>query len=80
VVVDNVGTVHEGNNLFAACKAYGEYRRLSEAGSGRAGGAAVVLFDDGEPKYEHRPGRPAAPKSALDVLAGFLDRSPPEAP
>lgn len=53
VIVGNIGTVFDGDNPVDANKSYGEYKRLSESGYGRAGGEDVYLMKDGELKYEH---------------------------
>jgi hypothetical protein len=53
VIVGNVGTVLDTTNRNEAIKTYGEYKRISIAGVGRAGGEDVCLFCDGEPLYEH---------------------------
>ena len=55
VTVGNVGNVHTGSNPVDAARVYGEYKRLSQAGHGRAGGESVVMFCDGEPMHEHHP-------------------------
>lgn len=53
VIVRNVGTVLETTNRNEAIKTYGEYKRISTAGVGRAGGEDVTLFCDDAPLYEH---------------------------
>ena len=53
VIVGNVGNVCVTNNKKEAIKTYGEYKRISMAGVGRAGGEDVTLFCDDEPLYEH---------------------------
>ena len=53
VIVGNVGEVLTTTNKNEAIKTYGEYKRISIAGVGRAGGEDVTLFCDGEPLYEH---------------------------
>ena len=53
VVVGNIGEVWSGNNPIDAHKEYGEYKRLSVAGYGRAAGESVTMFLDGEIKLEH---------------------------
>ena len=53
VIVGNVGEVLTTTNRNEAIKTYGEYKRISTAGAGRAGGEDVTLFCDDEPLYEH---------------------------
>ncbi|HRH90771.1 MAG TPA: hypothetical protein PLW01_02515 [Agitococcus sp.] len=53
VIVGNVGTVLETTNRKEAVKTYGEYKRISIAGAGRAGGEDVTLFCNDELLYEH---------------------------
>jgi len=53
VVVGNIGTVTDTNNPVDARRDYGEYKRQSESGYGRAGGETVTLFKDGEIDLEH---------------------------
>lgn len=53
VIVGNVGSVLETTNRNEAIKTYGEYKRISTTGVGRAGGEDVTLTCDGEPLYEH---------------------------
>lgn len=53
VIVGNVGTVLETTGRNEAIKTYGEYKRISITGLGRAGGEDVTLFCDDEQLYEH---------------------------
>ena len=53
VIVGNVGTVLETANKNEAVKTYGEYKRISISGVGRAGGEDVTLICDDEPLYEY---------------------------
>lgn len=53
VVVGNIGSVELTDNYGAARKVYGEYRKQSLEGYGRASGEDVALLDDGEPRLEH---------------------------
>lgn len=53
VIVGNVGTVLDTTDRNEAIKTYGEYKRISIAGAGRAGGEDVALFCDDDPLYEH---------------------------
>jgi len=53
VIVGNLGTVYDGNNMIEANKTYGIYKRQSLAGYGRAGGESVTLFDHDDIKFEH---------------------------
>lgn len=53
VICGNIGTVYDGNDMIEANRTYGEYKRQSESGYGRAGGESVTLMDGEEIKYEH---------------------------
>jgi len=53
VIVGNVGNVLETTSRDEAVKTYGEYKRISISGVGRAGGEDVTLFCNDEPLYEH---------------------------
>jgi len=53
IIVGNVGTVLETTNRNEAVRTYGEYKRISISGVGRAGGEDVVLTCNDEPLYEH---------------------------
>ena len=53
VIVGNIGTVYDGDSWNEAKKTYGEYKRISQSGVGRAGGESVTLMDGEEIKYEH---------------------------
>lgn len=53
VLVGNIGTVYSGPMLKEALEYYGEYRRQSKTGYGRAAGESVVLLQDGEIRKEH---------------------------
>ena len=53
VIVGNIGTVHDSNNPVDANKVYGDYKRQSEDGYGRASGESVTLLVDGEIRFEH---------------------------
>lgn len=55
VIVGNVGTVHTGNNPVLARKDFGEYKRQSREGDGRAAYETVTLLCDGEIEAEFRP-------------------------
>ena len=55
VIVGNIGTVYNGNNPVEANTVYGEYKHISISGIGRAGNEDVILFEDGELKYEYIP-------------------------
>ena len=55
VIVGNIGTVYDDDHYFEACKTYGEYKRMSESGVGRAGNEQVTLMAHGEPYFEHEP-------------------------
>lgn len=53
VIVGNIGSVLQTNNPIEARKAYGEYKRLSQANAGRAGGEDVVLLREGDIELEY---------------------------
>lgn len=53
VICGNIGTVYDGNDMIAANRDYGEYKRQSISGRGRAGGETVTLFDNDEIWREH---------------------------
>ncbi len=54
VVVGNIGAVGIYNNYVEACKAYGDYKRLSHKGIGRAAGEPVTLCNaSGDPVLEY---------------------------
>ncbi len=47
-IVGNIGTVYHGGELKEALTAFGEYRRQSKTGYGRAAGEDVCVMDRGE--------------------------------
>jgi hypothetical protein len=53
IIVGNIGFVYETNNPIDARHVYGQYKRQSLSGIGRAGGESVTLTMDGEPILEH---------------------------
>jgi hypothetical protein len=53
VYVGNIGQVHAGFNKAQAIKEYKEYKALSEANYGRAGGENVVLYCNDDAILEH---------------------------
>lgn len=53
VIVGNIGTVLRTASRNEAVKTYGDYKRISEDGYGRAGGEDVTLFEDGEILFEY---------------------------
>ena len=53
VICGNIGTVYDGNDMIEANRTYGEYKRQSTDGHGRAAGESVTLMDNNEPKHEH---------------------------
>lgn len=55
VYVNNIGRVHTGNNPVEANKHYGDYKRQSKSGQGRAAGEEVTLWVDGEPTRTYTP-------------------------
>lgn len=57
VVVDNIGTVYVGDDIFRAHEEYKAYRQLSDGGYGRAGGGRVVLMRNGEVVKEWNEGQ-----------------------
>lgn len=56
VVVGNVGTVYDGNDLAEAQRDYEAYCTASQRRQGRAAGEAVTLFANGEITAEYLPG------------------------
>ena len=48
VIVGNIGYVYRGESLQEANKAWGEYKRQSKEGYGRAGKEAVSMWCNGE--------------------------------
>lgn len=62
VIVGNIGTTYDGNNMFEATADYNHYVRLSAAGQGRAGDETVTLMEDDEVSREFVPGRKTKPK------------------
>lgn len=55
VIVGNIGLVHESNRCVEARGVYGEYKRQSAEGYGRAAGESVTLYKDDEPIVEYAP-------------------------
>ena len=55
VVVGNVGTVYDGNNLEEAKREFSDYVGFSNEKHGRCSGEEVTLFEDGEQKYRFYP-------------------------
>lgn len=55
VVVGNIGTVCDTDNLKEAREGFEFYKQDSIRGVGRAGGESVVLWAGGEPTREHDP-------------------------
>ena len=53
VVVGNVGTVYQGDNIHVARAEFAAYKRASRAPFGRASGEFVVLMEDDEIIIEH---------------------------
>lgn len=64
VIVGNIGYVHSGYNPLDARTAYGEYKRQSVAGYGRAAHEPVTVMKDGELLYEYNPPRSQTTKGA----------------
>lgn len=54
-MVGNIGTVYSGNNFMVASSKYSAYVKQSKANVGRAGSESVVMFHDGEVRYEYQP-------------------------
>jgi hypothetical protein len=52
VIVGNIGTTLDTDNYFEACKEYGEYKKISRLGAGRAGNEDVTLMADDDIKFE----------------------------
>jgi len=53
VIVGNIGTVCDTDDLAEATGEYEEYARFSRNGIGRSSGEPVTLFEDGEIIREH---------------------------
>ena len=53
VTVGNIGLVHEGNNPVEARGVYGDYKRQSQSGYGRAAGEPVILWRNDEVSIEY---------------------------
>lgn len=52
VVVGNIGTVLNTDDLAAAEKLYESYRKMSHKGIGLVGGEPVTLLENGDPIKE----------------------------
>jgi hypothetical protein len=57
VIVGNVGTTYDGNDIFIATTEFNHYVRESALGNGRAKGEEVTLMEDDEIKNDYIPGR-----------------------
>lgn len=55
VLVGNIGLVHAGPSYAVALMVFNDYKKLSNAGLGRAAGEAVTLLKNGEPLKEFLP-------------------------
>lgn len=55
VLVGNIGLVHAGPGYAVALGVFNDYKKLSNAGFGRAAGEAVTLLKNGEPLKEFTP-------------------------
>lgn len=55
VIVGNIGTVYDGESPIEANKAWGEYKKQSGTGVGRAAGEIVTLMKNGEPDRQFDP-------------------------
>jgi hypothetical protein len=55
VIVGNIGTVIDTNQLKEAIKIYSIYKNQSKGGYGRAGNERVTMMKDGEIKWEFIP-------------------------
>lgn len=53
VIVGNVGTVYQGEDILDACDTYEKYVRYSKKGEGRCGDECVTMLRDGEITNEH---------------------------
>lgn len=53
VIVGNIGTVYEGSLPVTALGVYGEYKRQSKAGHGRAAGESVTILKNNEIWVDH---------------------------
>jgi hypothetical protein len=56
VLCDNIGLVHQGDDLTEARQVYNQYVVKSKEGEGRAAGEDVTLLEDGEPIAHHLSG------------------------
>ena len=52
VIVGNIGTIYDGDNLKEAAKEFENAMFSSEGGYGRMAGESVTLWADGEPDHE----------------------------
>ena len=52
VIVGNIGTVYDGNDLAEANRKFDTYVEQSKSGRGRAGGEDVTIMTNGEPTRE----------------------------
>ena len=57
VIVGNVGVAYAGDSWHEALRVYGDYKRQSTRGYGRAAGEGVVLLRNGNVKFEHAEGQ-----------------------
>lgn len=55
VLVGNIGLVHAGPSYAVALRVFNDYKKLSNAGLGRAAHEPVTLLKDGEPLKEFYP-------------------------
>ena len=55
VIVGNIGTVYEGNQLKQALIDYKEYIEQSKNNYGRVSQESVAIFKNGEPWKEYSP-------------------------
>ncbi len=52
VIVGNIGTVYDGNDMIEANRTYGEYKDQSLSNFGRASGETVTMMDNDDIKFE----------------------------
>ena len=55
VVVGNIGTVYDGDDVGEADLTFRGYVKASASGLGRGAHEGVTIFQDGEPAKEHNP-------------------------
>lgn len=72
VVVGNIGTVADTDDLIQARKWYDDYVEISKSGRGRGGNENVTLFNLDEPVKEHLVDEHSAPVPVIERLLANL--------